>query len=142
MQKAESNQLNERLATSGLRFTAQRRHVYDVLLQTRDHPTAEEVFMRAKQSNPDISIATVYNSLDALAKCELVRQVKLNRGASRYCPNMSDHFHFCCEGCGIVFDIDSKESDSLSHFTLPQGFKLTQREISLRGFCPTCASDR
>jgi Fur family peroxide stress response transcriptional regulator len=61
MQKPQKQELNERLATSGLRFTAQRQHVYDVLLQTRDHPTAEEVFIRAKQTSPDISIATVYN---------------------------------------------------------------------------------
>ena len=142
MRKPEANQLNERLATSGLRFTAQRQHVYDVLLQTRDHPTAEEIFMRAKLTIPDISVATVYNCLDALVKCDLARQVKLDRGATRYCPNMKDHFHFCCEGCGQVFDIDSKESDGLSHITLPKGFKLTQREISLRGFCPDCGADK
>ncbi|MBI4664198.1 MAG: transcriptional repressor [Verrucomicrobia bacterium] len=140
MQRMETNQLNLRLATSGFRFTAQRQHVYDVLLQTQDHPTAEEVFMRAKQNMPDISIATVYNCLDALVKCGLVRQVNLDRGAARYCPNMKDHFHFCCDECGKVFDIDTKDLDGVSQISLPGGFKLTQREISLRGLCPECAS--
>ncbi len=41
--------LNERLATSGFRFTPQRQHVYNVLLEKRDHPTVEDVFLRAKQ---------------------------------------------------------------------------------------------
>ena len=45
------SRLNERLATSGFRFTPQRQHVYDVLLQKRDHPTAEEVFIRAKKDD-------------------------------------------------------------------------------------------
>ena len=61
--------LHEQLEKSGLRFTPQRQHVYSVLLQKRDHPTAEEVFIRAKKGMPDISMATVYNCLDALVSC-------------------------------------------------------------------------
>src|ERR671922_2290340 len=98
--------IGERLATSGLRFTPQRQRVYDVLLQKRDHPTAEEVFFRARQRMPEISIATVYNCLDALVKCGLVKQVNVDRGATRFCPNMHEHCHFHCEDCGGVYDID------------------------------------
>ncbi|MBM3839711.1 MAG: transcriptional repressor [Verrucomicrobia bacterium] len=141
MQKAQTHELNERLATSGLRFTAQRQHVYDVLLQTRDHPTAEEVFIRARQTIPDISIATVYNCLDALVKCNLVRQVNVDRGATRFCPNMEDHYHFCCDDCGHVYDIDPKQVDGLAQISLPKGFKLTRREISLKGLCPECVAE-
>ena len=61
-----STRLNERLATNGLRSTAQREQVYRLLLAGEDHPTAEEVFMRAKRELPEISMATVYNCLDAL----------------------------------------------------------------------------
>ena len=46
--------LNKRLATSGLRFTPQRQHVYSVVLGKRDHPTVEDVFIRAKQGMPEI----------------------------------------------------------------------------------------
>ena len=83
------NGLTERLGTTGLRLTPQRQQVYDVLLQKRDHPTAEEVFIRAKKAMPEISHATVYNCLDALVKCGLARQVQLERGATRFCPNMT-----------------------------------------------------
>src|SRR5687768_12407341 len=103
--------LNDRLTRSGLRDTPQRRNVYSVLMQERDHPTAEQVFIRAKQQMPDISIATVYNCLDALVKCGLVREVTLDRHATRYCPNMSDHGHFCCISCGQVFDVDFKDGN-------------------------------
>lgn len=131
------HQLNERLATSGLRFTVQRQHVYDVLLQTRDHPTAEEVFMRTKQVIPDISMATVYNCLDALVKCNLVRQVNVDRGATRYCPNMRKHSHFYCDECGGVFDIELPERTEL--LRLPVGFKASHFDISFRGTCPHCS---
>jgi len=95
--KKSERELGERLATSGFRFTSQRRHVYDVVLQKLDHPTAEDVFIRAKRQMPDISHATVYNCLDALVQCGLVRQVQLERGATRYCPNMEEHCHYYCD---------------------------------------------
>ncbi len=47
--KRLNGELNERLTTGGFRFTPQRQHVYDVLLQKRDHPTAEEVFIRDQE---------------------------------------------------------------------------------------------
>src|ERR1700729_3961736 len=103
---ASDSGFNERLATSGFRFTPQRQHVYNVLLQKRDHPTSEDVFIRSKQDMPDISMATVYNCLDALVKCGLVRHVNLDRSATRYCPNMKEHSHFHCDECGEIFDVD------------------------------------
>ncbi len=48
-EKKSNENFSERLNTSGFRFTPQRQHVYDVVLQKRDHPTAEEVFIRAKK---------------------------------------------------------------------------------------------
>ena len=97
MNTRADNTLSERLNHGGFRFTPQRRHVYQVLMEKRDHPTAEEVFIRAKRRMPDISMATVYNCLDALVTCGVVRQVTLDRGAARFCPNMREHCHFYCD---------------------------------------------
>ena len=109
--------LNERLATGGFRFTPQRQHVYGLLLEKRDHPTVEEVFMRAKHGMPDISMATVYNCLDALVKCGLIRHVNFDRAATRYCPNMKEHCHFYCDDCGGIFDVDFHERVLKSAYT-------------------------
>lgn len=94
--------------------------------------------MRTKQGMPDISMATVYNCLDALVKCNLVRQVNVDRGATRYCPNMSEHCHFVCEDCGGVFDIELDENSTNVH--LPDGFKINHFEISFRGTCAECSN--
>jgi Fur family peroxide stress response transcriptional regulator len=131
--------LNERLATSGFRFTPQRQHVYSVLLEKRDHPTVEEVFMRAKQGMPDISMATVYNCLDALVKCDLIRHVNLDRSATRYCPNMKEHCHFYCDDCGGIYDIDFTAGAERGGLEVPEGFQVKQYDISLRGTCRNCA---
>jgi Fur family peroxide stress response transcriptional regulator len=130
--------LNKRLSTSGFRFTPQRQHVYDVLLAERDHPTAEEVFIRAKHEMPDISMATVYNCLDALVRSGVARQVTVDRGATRYCPNMREHCHFYCDTCARVFDIDLSD-EGPAGIALPKGFKAARFEIAIHGVCPKCA---
>jgi Fur family peroxide stress response transcriptional regulator len=131
-----AGRLNERLADRGFRFTPQREHVYGVLLQKRDHPTAEEVFIRAKRDLPDISMATVYNCLDALVQCGLVRQVTVERGAARFCPNMSAHAHFYCDGCESVFDIPLGADAGIP---LPRGFAAERYDVTIHGRCPACA---
>jgi Fe2+ or Zn2+ uptake regulation protein len=134
------SRLNERLANSGFRFTPQRRHVYDVLLEKRDHPTVEEVFMRAKLGMPEISMATVYNCLDALVKCDLIRHVNLDRSATRYCPNMKEHCHFYCDACGKVYDIDFAAENAQAALEIPAGFAVKHCEVSVRGVCRACAA--
>ena len=136
----QNGQLGERLSASGFRFTPQRRHVYDVLSQKLDHPTAEEVFIRAKKTMPEISLATVYNCLGALVACGLARKVQLERGAARFCPNMEEHCHYFCNECGAVFDVPlNAESTSMPR---PKGFRIDHFEIAVHGLCADCAGKR
>ena len=134
----DEQHLTEQLGATGLRLTPQRQQVYDVLRHKRDHPTAEEVFIRAKKSMPEISHATVYNCLDALVKSGLARQVTLDRGATRYCPNMREHGHFHCDACGTVFDVDLPAQA----MKLPKGFKVNHFDIAIHGVCADCAKKK
>jgi Fur family transcriptional regulator, peroxide stress response regulator len=129
--------LTEQLGATGLRLTPQRQQVYDVLLQKRDHPTAEEVFIRAKKAMPEISHATVYNCLDALVKSGLARQVQLERGATRFCPNMIEHGHFHCSNCGTIYDVDLPPE--LPCVAVPRGFRADGFDITVHGLCADCA---
>ena len=133
----DEQHLTEQLGATGLRLTPQRQQVYDVLLGKRDHPTAEEVFIRAKRQMPEISHATVYNCLDALVKSGLARQVTVDRGATRFCPNMREHGHCHCNACGLVFDLELP--DELPGVALPRGFQLQRYEVAIHGTCGECA---
>jgi len=129
----------ETISHSGHRLTPQRREVYNVLLEDRNHPTATEVFIKAKKRVPTISLATVYNCLETLVECGLAKQVNVEREATRYCPNLSEHGHFICDSCGIVSDIPVAKGGSLSRFLkVPTGFSVNHSEITIRGTCPAC----
>lgn len=132
----ESSGYEETISHSGHRLTPQRRQVYDVLLAHRDHPTATEVFIRAKQRMPAISLATVYNCLDTLVECGLARQVNVDRDATRYCPNCEEHGHFFCEKCGEVTDVQI--ATGKRYFQLPDNFTATSTEVTIHGVCAKC----
>ena len=129
-----TDSLAQRLADSGLRSTPQRELVYSVLLKKRDHPTADEVFARVKPELPGISLATVYNCLETLVQCDLVRAVNFERGPTRYCPNLQPHAHFHDEQTGSTHDIDLPSSllDQLKK-VLPAGYDASAVEITFRG---------
>jgi Fur family peroxide stress response transcriptional regulator len=127
--------LKRALESIGLRPTRQREHIYSVILRKRDHPTADELFARAKEEMPTISLATVYNCLETLVEADLVRQVNLERGPSRFCPNQSQHAHFHCRNTGKIFDIALPEDvDADLRSILPDGFKAEHIELSYTGF--------
>lgn len=130
---------DETMSGRGLRFTAQRREVYGVLMARRDHPTAVDVFMRVQKKIPSISLATVYNCLETLTECGLVRHVNFDRGPSRYCPNLDPHEHFFCEECGAIFDVSPRKAMRLDHaWKMPADAVVSHHQVSFRGLCADC----
>ncbi len=126
--------LNSALQKKGLRSTKQRASVYEVILSKRDHPTADDILLRVRKSLPTISLATVYNCLETLVDCGLVRQVNLDRASTRFCPNLTPHAHFKCSKTGKIFDLTMDEDSMQSlHSILPKGFKSQNFDLSFSG---------
>ena len=129
-----SDDLAQRLADSGLRNTPQRELVYQCILARRDHPTAEEIFARAKVGMPTISLATVYNCLETLIDCRLVRAVHFERASTRYCPNLVPHAHFHDSKTGVTHDIDlPDELLTALKKLLPAGYTADAIDITYHG---------
>ena len=126
--------LSERLKACDVRPTPQREVVLKVILEKRDHPTADEIFARVKASMPTISLATVYNCLEALVSGGLVRQVNLERAPTRYCPNLHEHAHFHDEATGKIHDVDLP-ADLMTRLreVLPAGFDARSIDLTFRG---------
>jgi len=132
--------LDSALEGSGQRATKQREHVYALLLEKRDHPTADEVYARARSEMPTISLATVYNCLETLVETKLIRQVNFEREPTRYCPNLTQHAHFYCRESGEIVDIELSEQviDELMK-VLPEGFSAQHIDIAYDGKCDGCS---
>jgi len=141
-QDSSTTSVTQRLADSGLRSTRQREVVYEMILAKRDHPTAEEIFERVKVPQPSISLATVYNCLEALVQCGLIKQVSFGREPTRYCPNLHAHAHFHDDSTGEIHDIDLPD-DVMNRLRalLPPGSLVANIDLSFRGSLPKPADD-
>ncbi|MEV0123671.1 Fur family transcriptional regulator [Streptomyces sp. NPDC050703] len=133
--------LLERLRSRGWRMTAQRRAVAEVLDGEHVHLTADEVLARAAARLPEISRATVYNTLGELVALGEVNEVATAGRAMRYDPNAHrPHQHLACTGCGTIRDVHPT-GDPLA--ALPDterfGYRVSGAEITYWGLCPDCA---
>ena len=131
--------LDPALERSGQRSTKQREHVFSVILEKRDHPTADVIYARSRTDMPTISLATVYNCLETLVESGLIRPVNFEREPTRYCPNLTQHAHFYCKESGEIVDIDLSD-ELVDHLkaALPEGFTVQHIDIAYDGKCGGC----
>jgi Fe2+ or Zn2+ uptake regulation protein len=85
--------IRELFSRHGLRCTRQRRDLYEILADSKDHPTAEILFQRAQTSDAGLSLATVYNTLEAFCSHGLCRRMPAAEGGARFDANVDEHFH-------------------------------------------------
>jgi Fur family ferric uptake transcriptional regulator len=134
------SELLQRLRDREWRLTAQRRVVAEVLSGEHTHLTADAVYSRAQVLLPEISLATVYNTLNELVDMGEVLEISAGDGPKRYDPNTtSPHHHLYCVECGELRDVIPEGTDRLA---LPvgqqHGFELLDMDILFRGRCPAC----
>jgi Fur family transcriptional regulator, stress-responsive regulator len=131
-------ELVERLRERGWRMTAQRRVIAEALAGEHVHLTADEVLDRARTVLPEVSRATVYNTLHELVELRELREIVHTDGRKRYDPNAGeDHHHLVCVGCGRMLDVHADAP------RLPadqrHGFELLGVEVTFHARCPDCA---
>lgn len=122
-------------------MTAQRRVVAEVLDGDHVHLTADEVHARAVARLPEISRATVYNTLGEMVTLGEVLEVSTDRRAKRYDPNAHrPHHHLVCAHCGTIRDVHPL-GDLLADLPTTErfGFAISDVEVTYRGTCPNCA---
>ncbi|MBR5523401.1 MAG: transcriptional repressor [Akkermansia sp.] len=122
---------------AGLRMTKQRRAVVDAILASKDHPTAGVIYERAKEIEPGISLATIYNCLETMAKAGVINHLHFDNGPSRFCPNFVPHVHVLDDSNNKVIDVQLKPGLCPEDiFDLPEGVSITSMEACLRGSIP------
>lgn len=127
------------LEANGHRFTEQRAAVYGYLRGTDMHPTADDVFTAVRAEIPDISLATVYKSLETLVGCGLALKLTYGDGSARYDGRTDPHHHARCVSCGSVMDVPGRLDPSLLRdLDGVPGFSVEGYRLELVGRCETC----
>jgi Fur family transcriptional regulator, peroxide stress response regulator len=132
----------EALQSKGFRLTPHREAVHAYLASANHHPTAEEVYLAVKAQGSRLSLATVYNALEALVEAGLASKLAFGDGSARYDIRTDQHDHIHCLGCGLLRDLPPLlRRDSLGN--VPEaGFQVTGYRLELLGYCAACRQRR
>ena len=125
---------------NGKRYSRQRELIYEALLHTDRHPTAEMVYQWLKPENPSLSLGTVYRNLNQLCEHGLIKRVGTVNGQERYDGDVSPHAHFVCNCCGSVLDLPPSPPTQgyVEECSKQFGFEATSYEVHVFGLCQAC----
>ena len=124
----------------GQRMTSQRKLLLDIIRNAQGHLDADEIFIKAKERDPRISLSTVYRNLNLLKESGLVSELHLFEGHHHYELNILPlHHHVVCLGCGSIVEFESEYFDKIkAAIENDIGFKVNKIEIDVRGYCRIC----
>lgn len=134
--------IKQKLSQGEYKLTRQRRVILEVLqAAVGEHLTAEEILQAARQSAPNLGIATVYRTLDRLAGLGILYKTRFDEGKYRY--ELADdcdhhHHHIQCIRCGRIFELEEGLLDGIEKKVMKQGFAIIDHRLTLYALCPEC----
>jgi len=127
-----------------MRVTQQRALIMEIIRQGQGHLDADEIYLRARQKKPRISLSTVYRTLHMFKKLGLVEELHFDDAHHHYEVRPSaEHHHLVCLGCGKVVEFQYPLSRYIKQ-TVPEarGFDIAEVEVRMTGYCLECRQQR
>jgi Fe2+ or Zn2+ uptake regulation protein len=137
MQSPEA--LTDILRAHGRKITAQRECIFRALEGDVTHPSAERVHEKVRREMPNVSLKTVYQTLNDLADLGAISVLDVGTGSARFDPNVETmHHHLVCRSCGKVRDLAADFPGLAVSRREAQGFVVDSAEVVFRGSCDEC----
>lgn len=117
----------------------QRERILEILKGTYTHPSADWIYEQLKQEFPNLSMGTVYRNLAILVEQDLVRKIDFGSTFDRYDANTDEHYHFICERCGSIDDINIPVDSSIQKMVSQlKEYQVKRHRVELYGLCGEC----
>lgn len=122
-----------------LKYSRQRESIKEYLMSTKEHPTADTVYLHVKKEFPNISLGTVYRNLNLLADIGEAVKISTLNGGDRFDGTTTPHYHFFCTECGAVLDLDMENIDTINQLA-GKNFdgEIDSHNITFYGRCGDC----
>ena len=122
-----------------LKLTPQRLAVYNYLINTTSHPSADVIYTDIHIQYPTMSLATVYKALKTLVDVDLIQEINVGEGNFRYDGNASPHPHLQCLGCGRVDDFKDLTLNNLNSLAGEHtDYQIVSNKVYFYGYCTNC----
>lgn len=124
------------LSEHGVKPSFQRIKILDYLVNEKNHPTVNDIYLALLPVIPTLSKTTVYNTLNLLIENRIVNEVLVEENEVRYEFAEAFHGHFKCESCGKLFDVPLKlDLEGISDL---RRYAITEQHIFFKGICGNC----
>ncbi|HHU73807.1 MAG TPA: transcriptional repressor [Clostridiales bacterium] len=124
------------------KYSRQREAIKEYLAHTKEHPTADMVYMQIRKIYPNISLGTVYRNLNFLADKGEVQKIDCQDGSIRFDGKAEPHYHFLCKNCGCVKDLEMESIDHINEIANANFSGKIEGHITyFYGKCPECCED-
>lgn len=138
-QKSDTSVI-EALRSRGYKATPQRIAICRIALNSREHPSAQQVYDAVKRTHPTVSLATVYKTLEVLRDLDLVQELNFPKGQARFDSYMTPHINLICLKCGRITDLDDATVKEITgKVAAATKFKPIGQRIDVYGMCKTCS---
>ena len=135
---AMPDELSTALRERGMRVTPQRVVLHRALRELDRHVTADELLDAVADRLPNVSLPTIYATLDLLEELGMVRRVQ-RAGTTLFDPRTDSHHHLVCTACGSIEDLDSDlDTGALERAAARRGFEHERIEAVVHGRCARC----
>lgn len=145
---------HRRFRNRGLRFTEPRRMILDVLGGTKEHLSAEDIYVRVHREYPNVGLTTVYRNLDLLERMGIIAKFQFGDGRSRFelvrsAQKPGHHHHLVCANCKKIIDYDDFVEEEIELLNKVEnvlsnrhGFRITGHVIQFYGLCKSCQTNK
>jgi Fur family peroxide stress response transcriptional regulator len=130
----------EALRSKGYKATPQRIAICRIALNSRTHPSAQEVYAEVKKIHPTVSLATVYKTLEVIRDLDLVQEINFPKRQARFDSYMNPHINLICLKCGIIKDLEDVAVKEITRkVAAATKFKPTGQRVDVYGICQKCS---
>ena len=121
------------------RNSKQRNRLLEILQNTKTHPTADWLYEKLKKEYPTLSLGNLYRNLHILEEQGLIEKIHFGSTYDRYDAVTQNHYHFICENCHAIIDIEMPVDTVLNKKVEAQtGFSITTHKTRFYGLCDKC----
>lgn len=121
-----------------MNYSKQREAMLNVLRSTTSHPTANDIYVEMKKNDPKISLGTVYRNLSVLTENGMILRLDTEHDSVHYDGCVKQHYHFVCNDCKKVMDLDIMPINSEKQIEEKYGYSVSGHTLIFYGTCNNC----
>lgn len=120
-------------------MTKQQQLIYELIQASTDHPTADQIYCRARREIPNISVGTVYRNLSHMAETGVIRRLTVPGEPDRFDRSTIPHGHAICTHCSKMVDLFAEDFEHVIEAAL--GMEILSYELNVSYLCPDCKGE-